>query len=137
MLVPNVEDNYHTVGLKLLSSFYWINQVTAPNLRLIDMGQHISLITIKNARKVLEIWSWNFLVGSNWNHEESYLVTAKSTSSKDAFYLRVSKMGIFSFKRQFLSPKTTLFFLKRIIATGYQMNWGNIFGCCTFAAAQP
>ena len=55
MLVPNVEDNYHTVGLKLLSSFYWINQVTAPNLRLIDMGQHISLITIKNARKVLEI----------------------------------------------------------------------------------
>ena len=27
MLVPNVEDNYHTVGLKLLSSFNWINQL--------------------------------------------------------------------------------------------------------------
>jgi hypothetical protein len=27
MLIPNVEDNYHTVGLKLLSSFNWINQM--------------------------------------------------------------------------------------------------------------
>ena len=27
MLVPNVEDNYHTVGLKLLSSFYWTTQL--------------------------------------------------------------------------------------------------------------
>merc|ERR1712110_193976 len=27
MLVPNVEDNYHTVGLKLLSSFNWINEL--------------------------------------------------------------------------------------------------------------
>ena len=27
MVLPNVEDNYHTVGLKLLSSFNWINQL--------------------------------------------------------------------------------------------------------------
>ena len=59
------------------------------------MGQHVSLLTIKNTRKAVEIWkwfqkiptflpysirSWNFLVGSNWNYEEFYLVTAKSSS---------------------------------------------------------
>ena len=27
MLLPNVEDNYHTVGLKLLSAFNWIYQL--------------------------------------------------------------------------------------------------------------
>ena len=27
MLLPNVEDNYHTVGIKLLSSFNWIRQL--------------------------------------------------------------------------------------------------------------
>ena len=27
MLLPNVEDNYHTVGLKLFSAFDWITQL--------------------------------------------------------------------------------------------------------------
>ena len=27
LLIPLVEDNYHSVGLKLLSSFYWINKI--------------------------------------------------------------------------------------------------------------
>ena len=31
MLLPNVEDNYHTVGLKLLSSFRWITQLKHKN----------------------------------------------------------------------------------------------------------
>ena len=35
MLVPNVEDNYHTVGLKLLSSFNWISQLEINNLKWI------------------------------------------------------------------------------------------------------
>ena len=33
MLIPNVEDNYHTVGLKLLSSFDWLQKLTLPNLK--------------------------------------------------------------------------------------------------------
>ena len=33
MLMPNVEDNYHTVGLKLLSSFDWITSLNLPNLK--------------------------------------------------------------------------------------------------------
>ena len=27
MLLPNVEDNYHTVGLKMFSAFHWITQL--------------------------------------------------------------------------------------------------------------
>ena len=27
MLLPNVEDNYHTVGLKMFSAFHWIMQL--------------------------------------------------------------------------------------------------------------
>ena len=27
MLLPNVEDNYHTVGIKLLSAFNWIGKL--------------------------------------------------------------------------------------------------------------
>ena len=35
MLIPNVEDNYHSVGLKLFSSFYWITNLELPELEWI------------------------------------------------------------------------------------------------------
>ena len=39
MLMPYVEDNYHTVGLKLLSSFYWINQLGISELKWITKSK--------------------------------------------------------------------------------------------------
>ena len=37
MLIPNVEDNYHAVGLKLLSSFNWISKLNnVPNLKWVS-----------------------------------------------------------------------------------------------------
>ena len=35
MLMPDVEESYHSVGLKELSSFNWINQLDRSNLKWI------------------------------------------------------------------------------------------------------
>ena len=47
-IVPNVEDNYHTVALKLLSAFYWIGSLGSTRLKwIIKMDDDIYINVTK------------------------------------------------------------------------------------------
>ena len=62
MLLPNVADNYHTVGLKMFSAFNWITQLKNSN----DLKWIIKIdddITVNFTR--LD----SYLTNENTNHE--------------------------------------------------------------------
>ena len=60
MLIPDVEDNYHTVGLKLMASFNWLKNLRNSNLKwiikldddvIINFGMLQKYITKRRFRK--------------------------------------------------------------------------------------